>query len=157
MTGKLLGSLAVFVCMLSPPAYADALHSDAEHQLVTHLLDWLDEQNVFTDKNIEHPQINFVAASTLCRMASGTKRIENQAACPDIIGLYNNETKTIYLNYKVDINSPSGQAILLHELVHHVQFSIAHPTHTLDRREIEAEAYALESKFHITNKLPVSY
>ena len=66
----------------------------------------------------------------------------------DILGLYNNETKTIYLSKAFWPASTRDQSILLHELVHHMQYSRNYKFYRgLCKGLIEREAYDLQEKW----------
>ena len=66
----------------------------------------------------------------------------------NILGLYNHNTKTIYLNKDFWIASTKDQSILLHELVHHMQYSKDFKHYTmLCKGLIEKEAYDLQEKW----------
>ncbi len=69
-------------------------------------------------------------------------------------GLYDPQTKRLYLDDTVDINTDEGKSTLLHELVHHYQFM------TKKKRTnpclYEAEAYSIEDKWRREHGLVVS-
>ena len=66
----------------------------------------------------------------------------------NILGLYNHNTKTIYLSKDFWKASTKDQSILLHELVHHMQYSKDFNHYTmLCKGLIEKEAYDLQEKW----------
>ena len=105
----------------------------------------------------EPPNITYIEdGRKLFLMSYGCDTEPNQDICKaytgengaTILALYNNETKTVFLNKDFWPTSTKDQSILLHELVHHMQYS---RDYNLYRRkcqgEIEKEAYDLQEKW----------
>ena len=70
-----------------------------------------------------------------------------------VLGLYNNITETILLNKDFWPNGIRDQSILLHELVHHMQFSTDREHYTkLCRGLIEKEAFDIQEKWLVKRK-----
>lgn len=65
----------------------------------------------------------------------------------NIFGLYNFKTNTIFLRGDVDLKSPEGKAILLHELVHFVQYQNHLELKVDSVKGLEALAYMLEANY----------
>jgi hypothetical protein len=64
-----------------------------------------------------------------------------------VAGLYNFRDRNIYLLEDEDLTTIEGQAVLIHELVHYLQYH-----HGIDKqvecmRELESAAYATQAKF----------
>ena len=65
-----------------------------------------------------------------------------------ILGLYNNETRTVILNKDFWRASVKDQSILLHELIHHMQYSNNWDQYRKKcKGDIEKEAYDLQEKW----------
>ena len=66
----------------------------------------------------------------------------------NILGLYHSVTGTIYLSRDFWPASTRDQSILLHELIHHMQYSRDYKYYkSLCRGDIEKEAYDLQEKW----------
>ncbi|MEM7541587.1 MAG: DUF6647 family protein [Pseudomonadota bacterium] len=64
-----------------------------------------------------------------------------------ILGLYDFEQHTIYIAEELDLNAARGRSILLHELVHHAQFSSKQFTSMSGDASLEPMAYQIESLY----------
>ena len=72
--------------------------------------------------------------------------IVNVETTPIPLGLYKPITQRIYLNNKVDLFSVKGRALLIHEMVHHIQIQ-SHLENYACPGATELEAYTLENKW----------
>ena len=71
-----------------------------------------------------------------------------------ILALYNHITKTVILNKSFWWASTRDQSILLHELVHHMQYSSNYKKYkNMCRGLLEKEAYEIQSKWLAKYKL----
>jgi len=147
---------ALYTCLLAPVFSDDSmqlvsLQPQNETELITNLLAWLDKQYIFPDTNVVHPQIQFADAHTLCHTSLGDNYTMHQISCKDIAGLYNNESKTIYINQSIDITTMTGKAVVLHELVHHLQFEFGYTNNMKNIQELEGLSYYLEKRYLSSN------
>ncbi len=112
--------------------------------LVVSLLIWIGSQLNLTVDLDTVPSVRFASGETLVRMAFAGER--PAAASPKkVLGLYDFENQIVYLARGTDLGSDEGKAILVHELVHFLQYQ-----HGVHRRiscigDLEPAAYLLES------------
>ena len=125
--------------------------------LLVSLLIWIGSQlNLAVDVDTV-PGVRFAPADTLVRMAFGGTR-PTAARPKKILGLYDFENQIIYLADGLDLDSNEGKAILVHELVHFLQYQ-----HGVDQRsacvsDLEPAAYLLENIYrnrHAMTATPV--
>ncbi len=64
-----------------------------------------------------------------------------------LLAIYNNDNSTIYVSDHVDLDSARGHAVLLHELVHFVQFRQGHQSKVPCVNALEKDAYELQTAF----------
>lgn len=70
-----------------------------------------------------------------------------------VVALYNHDTKTIHLPKKFDHRIPSHKSILLHELVHHMQYANGYNEKVHCMQLLEAQAYDLQEKWLKDNNI----
>ncbi len=132
---------------------------DAKLQnVLSNLLIWLENQNYFNYENIVVPNIKVVDVEKICSIAYGEddRKIRHGKHCANIRGLYDFNNKTIYISHDVDLNSKKGQAIILHELVHHFQYESGEADEVDNINQLEHLAYFLEKKFRKQKSLLAS-
>ena len=90
----------------------------------------------------EHPRISFVPQQWIGELRYPHAR---RGASNDVVAVYADDIKTIYLSEDWNALSPGDLSILVHEFVHHVQneFNLRYACPA----EREAAAYALQSDF----------
>ncbi len=135
-----------------------SVNDDTLQNVLENLLVWLNDQNYFDYQSFSAPYIQIVNSKKMCLVAYGESSIhENQAdKCADILGLYDFENSTIYISHNLDLSSKEGQAIIVHELVHHFQYKSGEADKVVNINELEPLAYFLERKFSKQNSLLVS-
>ena len=96
----------------------------------------------------ELPNIQRLPASEMYELAFGDNipRVSSQPSAK-IYGLYNYKDKTIYLLDSIDINTTKGRSILLHELVHYLQYKNGHDHKVECKNRLEYLAYSLEAAY----------
>jgi len=117
-------------------------------QLMDGLLKWINEHTTFKH-NIEHlPKLSFGSPQNIAVIAFGGDLPSNVNANDlNILGLYNFNEKTIYLLDSVDLKTEVGRGILLHELVHYLQYEEYFDQDVECRNELEALAYTIEAEY----------
>jgi Domain of unknown function (DUF6647) len=85
--------------------------------LLTAIVLWL-SINFPLPANLNHPGIKFVSAAEMIAQRTGVSASEISS---DIVALYSNESKTIYLMDGWTGKTPAELSILVHEMVHHLQ------------------------------------
>jgi len=64
-----------------------------------------------------------------------------------VVAVYNHDSKVIHLPIYFDLKKLSHQSILLHELVHHIQYANEYNKKVQCMEELEAQAYTLQEKW----------
>ena len=85
--------------------------------LLTAIVLWL-SINFPLPANLNHPGIKFVSAAEMIAQRTGVSASEISS---DIVALYSNESKAIYLMDGWTGKTPAELSILVHEMVHHLQ------------------------------------
>lgn len=124
--------------------------------LVGSLLVWIASNSTYDTSNLAHPDVHLVSAEEITAeyYSEATERIPDNGVDPRIRALYtalDGEHGTIYLRYSGDIDELyddiATQEVLLHELVHHVQWQTGVTETWRCQNEGELEAYALGAEF----------
>ena len=124
----------------------DSFETDAE--LAAGLLNWINSHSSF-DYDIDNiPDIKKVSSTQIAEVAFGGELPKN--INPDtlqIFGLYNFNDGAVYLLDSIDLDTDEGKGILLHELVHYLQYQTGMDADAKCKNELESLAYVLEAKF----------
>ena len=96
--------------------------------LLTAIVTWL-SLNVALPANYEHPRIAFVSSDQMyaVRMSGASDSMANAGDRPgrrawsQIVALYDDRNRTIYLSHDWKGNTPTEVSVLVHEMVHHLQ------------------------------------
>jgi hypothetical protein len=121
---------------------------DTEGELTAGLLDWINSHSSFTYDTDNTPDIKKVSSSEIAEVAFGGELPKN--INPDtlqIFGLYNFNDGAVYLLDSIDLDTDEGKGILLHELVHYLQYQTGIDKDVQCKNELESLAYVLEAKF----------
>ncbi len=117
-------------------------------QLAEKLLAWLNQHTAYKYHINQTPEIKTVSARQIAEVAFGGKLPQAvNAESLKIYGLYNFNEKAVYLLDSIDLETLEGKAILLHELVHYIQYQIGEDESVDCKNELESLAYVLEAKF----------
>jgi hypothetical protein len=92
--------------------------------LLTAIAVWL-SANFLLPVSLDHPRIQFVsAAEMIAPLNKNTLQRTDVSASEvssDIVSLYSNESRTIFLLNGWEGKTPAELSILVHEMVHHLQ------------------------------------
>lgn len=117
-------------------------------QLMAGLVDWIDEHTSFDHDIDKLPGLVFANPHVIAEVAFGGDLPGNiDASSLNILGLYNFNDKAIYILDSLDMESEEGKGILLHELVHYLQYEDNINENVECKNELEALAYLLEAKY----------
>lgn len=154
---QIIVSFCLFL-MSSNIAHSDSMGNAELKNVLANLIIWLEDQSYIKYENIISPNIKIINTKEICSIVYGEKKkkINNQKRCAMIMGLYDFYNKTIYISHDVDLNSNKGQAIILHELVHHYQYESGGAGNVVNVKQLEYFAYYLEKKFIKENSLLAS-
>ncbi|MGK0299138.1 MAG: hypothetical protein ACI9XC_002766 [Gammaproteobacteria bacterium] len=124
----------------------DSLNTDGE--LAANLLGWINGHSSFNYDIDSIPEIKKVSATEIAKVAFGGEL--PAAVNPEnlqIFGLYNFNDGAVYLLDSIDLETDDGKGILLHELVHYLQYQTGVDQDAKCKNELESLAYVLEAKF----------
>ena len=95
--------------------------------LTIELMEWVAQHSGIEEDIPEPPVIKTTSGNNLANMAfAGDILVLVRNLAESILGLFNDQENTIYLNEKVNLDTPEGRGILLHELVHYLEHEL-HP------------------------------
>ncbi len=121
---------------------------NTEEELAAGLLGWINSHSSFSYDIHNIPDIKKVSSRIIAEVAFGGEL--PKAVNPDslqIFGLYNFNEKAVYLLDSIDLDTDEGKGILLHELVHYLQYQTGVDKDAQCKNELESLAYVLEAKF----------
>ena len=119
-----------------------------EQELMKALITWINQHSDFDHNISDLPEIVKVSANKMLQVAFGgplPKAVDPTSL--KIYGLYNFNEKAIYILDKVDMTTYAGKAILLHELVHFLQYQYGRDEGLACKNELESLAYFLEARY----------
>jgi Domain of unknown function (DUF6647) len=116
--------------------------------LVRQLIIWINEHTSFSYRADKIPVVKHIPAKQMVEVAfkKNYSKILDQKTF-NILGLYNFEDNAIYLLDNIDLQAEKGKGILLHELIHFLQYQYGHDKIVSCMNELEAMAYLMETKY----------
>lgn len=112
------------------------------------LLGWINHRMSSSFTLADLPGVKMVSEAELADIAfGGTLPASLNAVTMQIFGLYNFHENIVYLLDSVDLNTEEGKGILLHELVHFVQYQNVENKKVENLSELESLAYFLETRY----------
>lgn len=123
--------------------------SSMEKSLVQSLVKWIAKNSYFTNSTNDFPDVKYVTLDKLVDMAFGKEasNYRKQKHKHEILGLYSFREKAIYLLDSLDLQTIKGKGILLHELVHYMQYENGREQDVSCINTLETLAYRLEAKY----------
>jgi hypothetical protein len=119
-----------------------------QDEMIKKLLQWVGDNSSFNVDNEDLPNVLQVSSNEILETAyKGKLPKKFDAEKLQIFGLYNYSNKTIYLLDTVDLDSADGKAILIHELVHYLQYQYGNDQQVNCKNELERLAYLLEAEY----------
>ncbi|MGH1486639.1 MAG: DUF6647 family protein [Cellvibrionaceae bacterium] len=67
-----------------------------------------------------------------------------------LVALYQNTEEMIYISDTVDLDTDYGKSVLLHELVHHLQFNAGAHKEVFCLKSLESDAYELQNNYLVS-------
>ena len=119
-----------------------------QQEMMSAMIGWINHHSSFNYDVTDVPEVVQVSALQMAEVAFGGKLPE--AVDPEklqIYGLYNFNEKAVYILDSLDMDSEQGKGILLHELVHYLQYQYDRDKDVKCKNELESLAYVLEAKF----------
>jgi len=131
-------------------AHVEPSDQQLQEQSVKQLLNWIRFKMSQLDFDVgdEMPKIQRLPRSEMYKLAFGKNmpRVGSGSAL-NVYGLYNYQDETIYVLDSINLNTIKGKAILLHELVHYLQYQNGHDDMVECRNRLEYLAYRLEASY----------
>ena len=119
-----------------------------ENELIRLLLDWLTNRTAMEYNRDHIPEVKRASNEDLLEIAfSKNVPLASDMSKVSIFGLYNFKTNTIFLRNDVNLKTPEGKAVFLHELVHYLQYQNKINLDIKSVNELESLAYMLESRY----------
>ena len=119
-----------------------------QNDMIAAMFGWINNHSSFEHDVSNMPEIIKVSSTQMAEVAFGGEL--PQAVDPDklrIYGLYNFNEGAVYILDSLDLESEKGKGILLHELVHFLQYQYDKDEDVKCKNELESLAYILEAKF----------
>ena len=119
-----------------------------QNELIGNLLNWINSHSSYAYTLDEMPMVKRASTKEIAQVAFGKelpKALDLNTL--QIFGLYNFNEKAIYLHDSIDLETEKGKAILLHELVHFLQYEYGQDKEVKCKNELESLAYLLEAKY----------
>ena len=164
LTSALLSNTVAADTTWAQHAHHDSVHEDtslqgagldfdfsaemSEEELIAGLLKWINSHSSFQHDIENVPAVVKVSAMDMAKVAFGDKL--PAAIDPEklqIYGLYNFNNESVYILDSLDLNSEKGRGVLLHELVHFLQYQYDQDESVKCKNELEALAYILEAQY----------
>ena len=120
-----------------------------EKFIASQLMDWIYQHHAFQYQPDSVPAIKYVTEEKLIEMALGndfSNKINTYHEVK-IKGLYDFIEKVVYLTESTDLATLENKGVLLHELVHFLQYENGYEKTVACKNKLEALAYRLEKKF----------
>ena len=131
----------------------DAIDAESKVQddaSLVELMDWVRVKLSRNDINVDQeiPMVKRLSRKELYAFAFGTDLPQTRnGATAQVYGLYDYKNETIYILDSVDISSVKGKSILLHELVHYLQYRNGYEQQVECKNQLEYMAYYLEASY----------
>ena len=141
-----ISTISVSVVIEDHTELAGAASNDKA--LVRQLIIWINEHTSFANPTNDIPVVKYVSTKKMAEVAfkkNFSKFLEQKTL--KILGLYNFEEKVVYLLDNIDLRAEKGKGVLLHELVHFLQYQNGHDKEVSCVNELEPMAYLLEIKY----------
>ncbi|MFT5395990.1 MAG: hypothetical protein ACI85N_001178 [Gammaproteobacteria bacterium] len=121
---------------------------NTEGELAAGLLGWINSHSSFSYDIDNIPDIKKVSSKEIAEVAFGGELPQSvNLDSLQIFGLYNFNDGSVYLLDSIDLDTEEGKGILLHELVHYLQYQTGVDDDAECKNELESLAYVLEAKF----------
>ncbi len=119
-----------------------------QDEMMSAMFSWINDHSSFSHDVTNMPDIMKVSAKQMAEVAFGGEL--PQSVDPEklrIYGLYNFNEGAVYILDSLDLKSDKGKGILLHELVHFLQYQYEKDEEVKCKNELESLAYVLEARF----------
>jgi hypothetical protein len=118
------------------------------------LILWISQQSTFTSVPMDQlPDVNIVDQPELVEilfkgnLPASLTTDQYDHLLDSVQAVYNNDENAVYVSERVDLASADGRAVLLHELVHYVQYATGVDQRVDCQNALEEDAYELQRVF----------
>ena len=127
---------------------SESLEENRQDVLIKDLLKWIGKNSSFDVSFDELPNVIRVSSDDMLMVAYKNRFPHAvDAKKLQIYGLYDFKDKTVYILDSLDFDSEEGKGILLHELVHYLQYQYGENKKVNCKNELERLAYLLEAEY----------
>ena len=137
--------LLIFLGFCQHPVHADQDKVSYLKAITPNLISFIEDNTLYTYGGWEYPEIIIATMQEICKSVYDPPREE----C-DIAGYYNDETNTIYIRdtpTKHMVEDRFDEVVLVHELVHFLQYHDGTYDIVPCRKALEVHAFEVQDKF----------
>ncbi len=123
-------------------------------EVLLSLLLWISQQSTFSHVPMDElPKLHVVDQPTLVEilfkgnLPASLTNDQYDHLLDSVQAVYNNDENSIYVSERVDLETPGGRAVLLHELVHYVQYATGVDQRVGCQNALEEDAYELQRTY----------
>lgn len=117
-------------------------------ELVVSLLFWISSNSPMVIEGGSIPDVVSVDKAEILQVAFGEKAAPAMRAKGiEVFGLYNYEEDRIYLLNELDLTTIKDKAVLLHEIVHYLQYKAGDDKIVQCKNQLESLAYHVEADY----------
>ena len=120
----------------------------SQEEMISAMFAWINNHSSFNHDIKDIPAIKRVSNDKMTQIAFGDelpRSVDHERST--IYGLYNFNEGTVYLLDELDMNSDMAKGVLLHELVHFLQYKYKQDKTVKCKNALESLAYRLEARF----------
>lgn len=127
-------------------------------EMLVSLLMWISAETGIPYKEQALPEVALVSAEALVRIQFNGDLPENyDPRTTAYLGLYDHKRNRIYVLRDLDFDSVYGRSVLVHELVHYLQYSAGLEDKVMCQRQLEELAYVTQETYLMQNNHPVPF
>ncbi|MGH1540889.1 MAG: hypothetical protein ACRBHB_10740 [Arenicella sp.] len=128
------------------------------NELMVSLLLWISGQTGLLYNGYDVPELVSVSAEALVRVQYEGNLPENyDPGSHGYLGLFDHNRNRVYLLAELDLDSVAGRSVLLHELVHYLQYTNNRHQAVECRRKLEEMAYFTQEAYLMEHSKPVPF
>ena len=116
-------------------------------ELMLSLLTWISVNTPLAYDGAPLPELVRASENQLTHMSFHGELPQGTKADRSVVGVYLPEEHNVYLSNDVDLATVEGRAVLLHELVHYLQYENGLHKTAQCIAQLEQTAYAAEAKY----------
>lgn len=127
-------------------------------EMLVSLLMWISAETGIPYQGQAIPEVARVSAEALVRIQFNGNLPENyDPKTTAYLGLYDHKRNRIYVLRDLQLDSPYGKSVLVHELVHYMQYNAGLQDKVMCRRQLEELAYITQETFLLQHNQAVPF